>query len=610
MRRRPAPGKKLGSPLLALLCLVGATVLTGCSSRPDDPSFDNPYDPQGPAGGDPFNLVATASNNNVLVRWTQPQHPNVVSYIVLHSLNGQSFTVAGEVDHIANSEVNSFIHNSAAPNAINWYKVQALSNEGLASSSAAVQAVPLTTPPYFQIAAGATNTPTRFVTLEIRTTTGDSLWIADNENFTSATVLPAEPGEPSFLDWDLGPAAANGEDKNLYVKVQTGIGFSELAHRSIQTSFTPRFAIVGDENGVATQVVDLEISTITGRIEAAGVDSMRFARSEAELAATAWSPGGEVFSGYVLVDNPGQQTIYGEFLSDFGYTAASTHLAIPDDLDDVAFTVQSLTNNPDITNTAEVKIVSQLGALEMRFAESPAFVGIPWQTYADTTLYTLSEGEGLKIVYGQFRNFWAQSVVVSDGITRATQELEVAFLAPQPTAVVRGGSQLTVEGLAVPATGYDAVDLVEVDLGDGFVAATGTVRWTTLWNIPLLSEDTPVILRARASIGDTLATTTSISVTISQLVATIVEPPGGSVVAGGSDLTVEGTASALLGGAPLDSVVVGLAGTDTLATGMESWSLIWRVPGVTENLEVLITATAWAGGEPSPPDTIAVTITP
>jgi hypothetical protein len=590
--------------------LVLTLVLPGCSSRPDDPAYDNPLDPQGPHGGDPFNVSAEASGNNVLVRWTQPAHPDVVAYVILHSLNGQSFSVAGEADHLAGAEVNNFLHESAAPNADNWYKVQALSSAGLASASTAVRAVRIETPPYLTIDGGVADTPTRFVTLAIRTSAGDSLVIADNDTFTNATVLAVAPDDTTFVDWDLGPAAENGETKDVYVKVQTGPLFSLPANQSLTIRFNPRFSIVGDENGVADQVVDLEVSTVTALVVAAGVDSMRFAASEAELASTDWAVGTTIYNGYILVDNPGTQTIHGEFLSDFGFTAVATYEAVPDDLSDASFTVESLTGDPDLTENGVVRLVSLVGALEMRHGESPSFVGVPWEAYADTVIDTLSAGEGLKVIYVQFRNFWAQSPVVSDWITRVTQELEVGFLAPQNGAVVLGGTTLLVEGLAVPATGYDVVDLVEVDLGDGFQTASGTERWSLGWDIPFYTADTPLTLRARASIGDSVTATTAITVTVTQLAVAISEPAEGAMLTGGSVVPVNGTATALLNGAPLDSVVVGLAGRDTVATGLESWSVDWAVPGVTENLEVLITATAWAGGEASPPDTVTVTITP
>jgi len=604
-------------PVLTLLVTVGALsllgqalILPGCSSRPEDPAFDNPFDPQGTTGGDPFDLTATASGNNVLVSWTQPAHPDVVSYVVVHSVDGQSYSVAGEVDHLAGAELNNFLHDAATPNATNWYKVQAISSTGQASSSTAVQAVRVDTPPFLEISAGAADTPTRFVALQIRTSVGDSLQIADNDTFANATVVAAQPGEDMFLDWDIGPATENGGTKDVHVRVKTGVLYSDPAHDSITVRFNPGFSILGDENGVTSQVVDLEVSTSTTRVEAAGVDSMRFAARESELATTAWTTGDTLFSGYTLVDNPGPQAIHGEFLSDFGFTVTDTYEAVPDDLSDASFSVQSHTGDPDLTDTAEVKLLSQLGALEMRFAENPSFVGVPWVAYADSFDFTLSDGEGLKVIYGQFRNFWAQSPVVSDWITRVTQELEVTFLAPRDGNIVTGGTTLIVEGLAVPATGYDAVDLVEVDLGEGFQAATGTDRWSRDWNIPLYPADTPVTLRARASIGDSVTATTSITVTVSQLAVAITAPDAGAVITSGSDVTVSGTATARLGDAPLDSVLVGLAGRDTVATGLGSWSLVWTVPGVTENLEVLVTATAWAGGESSLPDTIAVTITP
>jgi len=599
--------------LLAVLLAVFVTAI-GCSPKIEEPSYDNPLDPNGPTGGDPFNVEASASQNRVLIRWDQVQHPDIVSYIVLHSTDGESYTVAEDtvVAHLPNRDVNSLIHTEPVPNAINWYKVQALSSEGFASSSRAVQADTAWSQPFFQIAGGNSTTPTRFVDLTILTTAGDSIEIATNEVFTGSTVLPATPDVTIFLPWDLGLASDNDSTFAIYLRVQTGPLFSPVAQRNITSDFAPRFSIFGKENGIDTQVIDLLIENRTGnKIDATGIDSMRFAASEAALATTAWAPGDTLFSGYVLADSPMPQEIHGEFKGDFGYYTKWSETAQPDDLTDAAFTVMSLDNNSNITDTGEVKIVSSLGALEMRFSEDPAFAGLPWIAYNDTALLALSEGAGLKVIYGQFRNFWAQSPTVSDIITRVTQELEVAFYAPMDGANILGGNPFAVSGFATLGTGQSNIDTVLVDFGDGlgFQQATGTESWSIMWDVPLFTQDTPITLRARA-VADSLSKITTIEVTVTQLVVAFTAPVPGAFIASDSLLTVAGSAAPILGGADLDSIVVGLAGTDTSLAGDSSWSVDWQVPVVSENLEVLLTATAWAGGEFSPPDTVAITITP
>ena len=590
---------------LSVALSVALALVFGCSSRIDEPAYDNPLDPNGPTGGDPFGVEATASGNNVLIAWFQVEHPDVVSYIVLHSLDEQSFSVAGQVDHLQGADKNNFLHGEAAPNAINWYKVQALSSDGFASSSTTVMADTTWTQPFFEIAGGASSTPTRFVSLRISTTAGDFLEIADNDTFAGSTIMAAEPGDTTEVAWDLGSAGDNGDEMNLYLRVQTGPLFSQVAARSIQTSFNPSFNIVGDENGVATQVVDLQITD-----DVAGIDSMRFARSPEMLPFVPWVAGDTLYSGYTLMDSPLPQTIWGEFKSDFGYNTTSSYEALPDDLSDVSFIIKSLDSNEDITDSIAVLLLSSFAALEMRFSESPTFVGVPWVAYDDTTLFPLSEEPGLKVVYGQFRNFWAQSPTVSDAISLVTQEIQVEFLHPLNGMVVLGGSQLTAMGFAVPAAGFNAVDMVEVDLGDGlgFNPATGTESWSIDWEVPLFREDRDLILRARAIIVDTDTATTAITVTVTQLAVSINQPADGDTLTVGTDVTVAGTAAPVLGGAALDSVVVGLAGTDTTLTeNLAGWSVTLSVPDETGAPQDVI-ATSWAGGEFSLPHTISVTI--
>ena len=329
---------------------------------------------------------------------------------------------------------------------------------------------------------------------------------------------------------------------------------------------------MGDETGVATQVVDLQITD-----DVAGIDSMRFARSPEMLPFAPWAAGDTLYSGYTLMDSPLPQTIWGEFQSDFGYNTTSSYEALPDDLSGVSFTIKSLDNNEDIT---------------------------------DTTLFTLSEEPGLKVVYGQFLTFWAQSPAVSDAISLVSQEIQVEFLHPLNGMVVLGDSQLTAMGFAVPAAGFNAVDMVEVDLGDGlgFHPATGTESWSIDWEVPLFREDRDLILRARAIIVDTDTVTIAITVTVTQLAVSITQPADGDTLTVGTDVTVAGTAVPVLGGAALDAGVEGLAGTDTTLTeNLAGWSVTLSVPDETGAPQDII-ATSWAGGEFSLPHTISVTI--
>ncbi len=575
----------------------------GCAHDLADPLFENPFDPGGPDGGDPFQILAIPSGNSVVVTWRQPDHPGVTEYAVLHSDDDNAFASVGTVNHLPAADENTFIHNEPVPNAVNYYKVMARDGEGNATAVSAVASAPVDMPPFFQIGDGSPSVASRFVTLAIKTIVGDSLDIAANDTFTGATTLATVPGDTTFaVDWNLGPAAGNSETKDLYLRCRTAADTSQVNHQSVLVSFLPSLSVVGNPATVADEYVDLAVSDTTGLVQ------MRFASHSDSLESTAWVPADSTYPDYRLADVMTEQTIYGEFESNFGFSAIATCEIAPDDLSGVSFYLQSLAGSQELTDSVEVVISSQAVALQMRFSENPSFVGVPWLTYAALDTFTLSEDEGEKVVYGQYRNFWTESPVLADWITYVAQPLEIGFHVPLDSTVVLGGSQLTVSGFARAATGGDPIDLVEVDLGQGFVPATGTESWSVDWDVPVYTEDTELTLRARVTAGAETATGL-LTVTVTQFIVQITEPADGAEIPDETVTTVAGLAASILGGAPLDSVKVNLAGADTLATGLESWSVDWDVPAVEEQQQALVIAEAWAGGE-SVADTVTVTINP
>jgi len=407
--RRHRPSRYSVAPAaLALLALLAAALLApGCAEKPAAPTWTNPFDPANP--GDPFNLQAYPSGNGIVVLWSRPDVPDVAGYEILRSTNGVAFGLAGETD----DSVTQFLDLAHAPGDTNWYKVRVVDSAGEVSGTSRQVAVPAVAPPYLEIAGGAAQVGSRYAMLTVRTVRGTELDVAATRDFAGAQTFAITPGETTLVAWDLGPAGANGQRKHVWARARDGAATTPAQHDSVETGFRPDLQIAGRPATVASRTLPLEIAG------GAGVVQLRFALSRAGLAGAAWadpdsvSGGRAWYAGEVLGPSPQPQWLYGEFAGDFGYAAVDSLRCVPDDLDGAAFT---LAGGAALTGTRDVALASDAIAAEMRFAESPDLSAVPWLAYADTVTFTLSEGAGTKIVYGEYRNAWF-SAVAADTIT-------------------------------------------------------------------------------------------------------------------------------------------------------------------------------------------------
>lgn len=81
-----------------------------------------------------------------------------------------------------------------------------------------------------------------------------------------------------------------------------------------------------------------------------------------------------------------------------------------------------------ITGDQDVMLhVSASGADEMIFSESIAFADATWVNYQEQAPWTLSDGDGMKTVYVQLRNYCRIGLLMSDTI-----ELQAGYVAPEP----------------------------------------------------------------------------------------------------------------------------------------------------------------------------------
>lgn len=486
--------------VLALLPLIGPA---GCERAPAPPVWDNPFDPTGPDDGDPLQLSVLVADGQITLTWNQPQGQGITEYAI-----SRADDQAGPWSSLAlvahTNTVNMFhVIADPTPTQAHWYRIQALDADGNASAVDYATPAGVVLGPRVILNQGGTTVASRFVTLKVVVSRGTTLEIAHGPGYANTlTAAAAAAGDTAVINFDAG-TAAQGDSVRVRVVATDGTYASAPAFARARVDFTPDFTLQGGGNHVASR-------TVTLAIPPAGVTQMRFAASEAALTGAAWVPGAATHTELLLGPGTGAQEIWGEFAGDFGYNSVSHITVSPDLLTGATFRLLVPENH--VVTSDSVSCVLTGKATLVRWSEGPNLAAAPWRAFADTLAIQLSAAAGLKTIYLQMHNDWADSPILTDYAVFVARGVEAAFVAPTDGATVQSGAVLQMRGTAFG--GGAALTAVKVDPGDGiFVPATGLESWTHLWSAPIVLADTEVSLRVRAWAG-TDSTTSVIGVTV------------------------------------------------------------------------------------------------
>mgnify|MGYP001813313585 CR=1 FL=1 len=606
LNHRTTRTRTLGLALLAALSLAAAlAILPGCESTPAEPEYDNPFDPNGPNGGDALQVTAKVTILGISVGWTQPQDMGITYYRISHRDDPDgAWEEIGEKDHTT-AEFNSITYEDPAPTKTHYFQVQARDDLGNFSLTGYATPGSVDVGPWVQVASGSRNIATRYPEVRFWVTAGESLRAALDTLFTDGLVELAAgtPDDTDSIVYDLG-LRVDGDQFSLYSLAYTGIDVSNTTVTPLTVKFEPAFVVVDTPATVATLLVDLLVPT-------EGVLQMKFANSEADLAAAPWMPPAGLVEDFPLLDSANPQKIWGQFDGDFGFISEAIDLDVtPDPLTDVQFVIDLTDGTTSVTT---VPIISRAVATEMRISESPDFSAVPWVDYADTTTYQITPEPGTKILHAQYRNDFVQSSFRVDTLYYIPEPAEIAILDPVEGQVIRGGATYLVQGSSAGLMGQGSVDTVQFDPGEGgYRDVVGLDDWTYEWSVPAYLSDTNVTLRARAVLdGSEVVTTTSVTVT--QLAIRIDAPLDGAQLSGDTEVEITGRAVSVIDGAAIDSVTVDITGLTEdyhlKASGTSEWTTTWTTPTMTAIMDAVLTARVYAGGEVAG-DEINVTVAP
>ena len=458
-------------PAVVLLATLAAAMFTGCTETPVEADYNNPLDPAGPFGGDPFNLEAHISGLAVFLTWTDLGMDDLAGYRVERRSSAE--TVFIEIVELG-PEFTIYQDSTYAPNAPNSYRVLALDAAGNTNAASAVTPATIIAPAQVNLG-GYTTAASRTVDMIVRASMGESVEVDDDPSFASPAVAPLDEAGEAFLTWDLGPAAANGEVKYIHTRVLTGGVPGTARLDSLTVDYSPNLIFAGNPATLARRTTPLAIS-------GGGTTRMRFATDRAGLAAAVWLDAAETYTGWMLAADPDTQLVFGEFEGDFGFTFVDSALAAPDSLQHLTLVLNS--GNESVVGS-HLRVYINAVATEIRAAQSEGDLAVtPWEPYGGRLEY-FHDGCGSdlqKTVYAQVRNDWFTSATLSGTVIwQPDQVLGAAYAGPD---TVTAGTTVTLSGTAVRGTCSDPIDEVRLDAGNDWVTAVGTLSWTLEWTAP------------------------------------------------------------------------------------------------------------------------------
>ncbi|RKZ15850.1 hypothetical protein DRQ53_07865 [bacterium] len=422
---------KKHAALLLLMILAG---FGACSKTPDEPAFDNPFDPHGTNPGGGYGILAEARGSAVYLSWDNLV--GATGYSVLWSSDSPDsadMIVVSPADSLIPPSAGlrvEFEHEGFVAEKTNWYRVVGrtevlVDGDVLRTPMIASVAVGVDINLLVEAADGRTTTPTRLIEIDMLTGIADSVEIANSASFASSTVFDVMPGQTERVSWTLPTVAENRTDLWVHfrTRMQQSVGTADSF--AIQALFTPNLVV---ERGVRIGVsgsfmVDtlqvFNILPVDGqslvKVERRGYaqpDSSQFIEDVTPATVddpvmVFWDPQSEVARDGAVIAT---------LQSDFGFSAVdSVELGVPGAVGEPMLEIVggafTTTREIEVVNTAE-------NAGYVLLSESPDFSGGSWVTFADTLAFQLEDVLGARFLYAAYSNpILAETVVTSTPVT-------------------------------------------------------------------------------------------------------------------------------------------------------------------------------------------------
>jgi hypothetical protein len=327
--------------------LVAAAVLSTCSDRPEAPTRANPFDPDNPEGGDPFQLAARAQGGVVVLTWNDVPISGSAGYSIYRSRTADSLSTSPDTLETGLSAT-TFTDSLPIHDATSYYVVTVRSGNGEESLRSAAAGVRLDLPPALIV--GVPGCPEcveaerRAVEVLVLAENADSVRLS-NQRDSLGLIDPTTfvvTGAP--IAWTLAPSdSADDLVKSVHGQiVRPGGSLSAIISDSIDVApITLQMTVDGSSEALVTtgrRSVSLRFQRAAGDSAApAGADSL-----EVSLDATfpgSWGPFSPTDS--LLLADADLDTIFARVRNEFGIEARDSMAVRGDSLLDATIVLNN-----------------------------------------------------------------------------------------------------------------------------------------------------------------------------------------------------------------------------------------------------------------------------
>jgi hypothetical protein len=416
-----------------LALALALIALAACSKTPDEPTFDNPFDPNGSAPGTGYGLEVITSGQTVVMTWDNL--PGVFSYDVYWSDasdDPSSMTLIEEqLEAPSIAPKIQYTHGVFTAETTNWYRIVGWEAVETGDPDTPFQAgramepsvaIALDVSALLAPSDGLTTTATRFIDLDVLTGLADSVEISNRRSFDGSVTVVVTPGEVARIPWELATEVRdagtlrdveNNDDLWVHFRTIEGGVTGPQDSTSVKVLFSPKLTV---ERGLrpaagGNVMVDTDQRCLIGAVPGQSLGSVRLELTRD--AGRTWEqvreiPVSALTDTVKVFFDPGVEEaldhrLVSTMFSDFGFSATATlRMNYPLSMGDPA--IEIVGGSHTTADTLQIVPTCDNAGLYI-VSEDPGFAGGVWQPWeAEITYPLVDTTPGLKFVYAAFQN--------------------------------------------------------------------------------------------------------------------------------------------------------------------------------------------------------------
>jgi hypothetical protein len=466
---------------LAFLAAMLLSAALACTERPDPPVRSNPFDPGGPAGGEPFQLTARASGSWVDLDWNDIALPGHLGYTVYRGRDSATVVSNPETILVFGHDSSGFRDENPVHGGTNAYVVTVLNALGEETLRSDATPAALALPAHVEIRSRDDEstffTDSRHVKVRVSALVATSVLVSNALADSDLVDPESVPYTGASFDWEL---TRNPPDTTLfrivYARVVYGADSSSSVISDTIATRTPPVQIrvegVADSVALAAQ----RTVTVSFRLAAASplpppaADSVEIAFSRPFQ--NAWLPFPDSASGYaveVSLERPGLDTLYARVMSDMGNIGIDSLPVRADSLEGGMILVNNSLFPVDAPTTRRDRVIVHVigvGAKEICLSNEeipPCFEFAPLDSAGRIEWMLENPGDESARVYAIVANDWRPegAGVLFDAIDVEIVPLFVGITPPIDLEATFGET-LMVSGIARRRTFGPEIEAIEV----------------------------------------------------------------------------------------------------------------------------------------------------